>query len=106
VDLTSLTDLAVYQVLAIPEVWIYRQGQLMIYGLTATGYDRLDISPTFPTYAQLALLVACLEPTFRRLTIFFTVHTTPPRPPRELAQHAKIKSCIPSFLPPLTKTHG
>jgi hypothetical protein len=78
VDLTSLTDLAVYQVLAIPEVWIYRQGQLMIYGLTATGYGHLDISPTFPTYAQLALLVACLEPTFRRLTIFFTVHTTPP----------------------------
>ena len=60
-DLTSLTDLAVYQMLAIPEVWIYRQGQLMIYGLTATGYDRLDVSPTFPTVDVKTLLPQYVE---------------------------------------------
>ncbi|MEB3290030.1 MAG: Uma2 family endonuclease [Leptolyngbya sp.] len=61
VDLTSLTDLAIYQVLAIPEVWIYRQGQLLIYGLTAMGYECLDSSPTFPTVEVTTLLPQYVE---------------------------------------------
>jgi len=60
-DWTSYTDLSVYELLRVPEVWIYRQGQLMIYGLTATGYDRLSTSPTFPTVAVTTLLPQYVE---------------------------------------------
>jgi len=60
-DWTSYTDLSVYELLRVPEVWIYRQGQLMIYGLTATGYDRLSTSPTFPTVAVATLLPQYVE---------------------------------------------
>ncbi len=48
VDLTSLTSLNVYQTLAVPELWIYRQGALMIYVLTPEGYQDSLTSPTFP----------------------------------------------------------
>lgn len=47
-DMTSFTDLEVYQTLGVPEVWIYRQGRLSIYGLTAEGYEDRSSSPTFP----------------------------------------------------------
>jgi Uma2 family endonuclease len=49
IDMTSLTDLAVYQTLAVPEVWIYRKGLLNIHGLTADGYEDCSNSPTFPS---------------------------------------------------------
>ncbi|MEO0986190.1 MAG: Uma2 family endonuclease [Cyanobacteria bacterium J06639_14] len=49
VDLTSFTDLDIYQTLAVPEVWIYRQQQLSIYVLTPDGYEDRRISSTFPT---------------------------------------------------------
>ena len=45
VDLTSLTSLDIYQTLAVPELWIYRQGALKIYVLTPDDYAD---SPTFP----------------------------------------------------------
>ena len=48
VDLTSITSLNVYQTLAVPELWIYRQQALMIYELTSEGYRDILISPTFP----------------------------------------------------------
>ncbi|MGJ3246297.1 MAG: Uma2 family endonuclease [Elainellaceae cyanobacterium] len=48
IDLTSRTDLDVYQALAIPEVWIYHQGGLLIYALTPDGYKDSVTSPTFP----------------------------------------------------------
>lgn len=48
IDLTSLTDLDVYRTLAVPEVWIYRQKNLIIYVLTPEGYDDCLTSPTFP----------------------------------------------------------
>lgn len=46
-DLTSLTSLDVYQTLAVPELWIYRQGVLMIYLLTQGSYQESLVSPTF-----------------------------------------------------------
>jgi Uma2 family endonuclease len=48
-DMTSLTDLAVYQTLAVPEVWIYREGLLSIHVMTADGYEDRSSSPTFPS---------------------------------------------------------
>jgi len=60
-DLTSLTDLEVYQTLAIPEVWIYRQGNLKIYQLAPEGYQACSISPTFPTVDVKNLLPKYVE---------------------------------------------
>jgi Uma2 family endonuclease len=61
VDITSLTDLEIYQILAIPEVWIYRQGQLSLYVLTANGYEDSTTSPTFPTVDVKNLLPEYVE---------------------------------------------
>jgi Uma2 family endonuclease len=47
-DLTSFTSLEVYQTLAVPELWIYRQGTLMIYLLSEGSYRESLVSPTFP----------------------------------------------------------
>ncbi|WP_017325360.1 Uma2 family endonuclease [Synechococcus sp. PCC 7336] len=47
-DLTSLTDLAIYRALNVPEVWIYRQGSLAIHAIAAEGYRASSTSPTFP----------------------------------------------------------
>ncbi len=44
-----------YQLLAVPEVWIYCQEQLNIYGLTESGYGDRPTSPTFPTAKGKAL---------------------------------------------------
>jgi Uma2 family endonuclease len=48
VDLTSLTSLDIYQTLAVPELWIYRQGALMIYLLNEDSCQESLVSPTFP----------------------------------------------------------
>jgi Uma2 family endonuclease len=61
VDVTSFTELAIYQMLAIPEVWIYRQGQLSVYVLTANGYEDSANSPTFPTVDVKNLLPKYVE---------------------------------------------
>ncbi|MEL7502777.1 MAG: Uma2 family endonuclease [Cyanobacteria bacterium J06554_6] len=49
-DLTSLTNLEIYQMLGVPELWIYRRASLMIYVLTAGGYENRETSPTFPNF--------------------------------------------------------
>ncbi|ASC69510.1 hypothetical protein XM38_004370 [Halomicronema hongdechloris C2206] len=60
-DMTSLTDLEVYQTLGVPEVWIYRQGQLSLHGLTADGYEDRANSPTFPSVDVKNLLPEYVE---------------------------------------------
>ena len=60
-DLTSRTDLDVYQTLAIPEVWIYRQVGLMIYVLTPEGYQNSLTSPTFSDVDVKTLLPQYVE---------------------------------------------
>lgn len=61
IDLTSFTDLAIYQTLAVPEVWIYRQRSLTIAVLSPTGYQNCDISPTFPDIDVKNLLPSYVE---------------------------------------------
>lgn len=60
-DWTSYTDLAVYEILAVPEVWIYRQASLSVYVLTATGYQDSSTSPTFPMVDVKTLLPQYVE---------------------------------------------
>ncbi len=49
-DLTSLTSLEIYQTLAVPEIWIYRQGALKIHVLAQGEYQDSLRSPTFPNF--------------------------------------------------------
>jgi len=49
VDITSLTNPADYEAIAIPELWIYRQSQLLVYEFDGQQYQEVQISPQFPT---------------------------------------------------------
>ncbi|MEA5537171.1 Uma2 family endonuclease [Crocosphaera sp. XPORK-15E] len=48
VDFTSITDIGAYEILKIPELWIYRQGVLKVYLLQGEGYQESAISRLFP----------------------------------------------------------
>ncbi|BAC88877.1 Uma2 family endonuclease [Gloeobacter violaceus] len=48
VDLTSKTQLEVYRVLGVPELWRYESGRLRIDVLQSGRYVESPISPTFP----------------------------------------------------------
>ena len=61
VDVTSLTSLSIYRVLAVPELWIYRQGVLSIYVLTSNGYEDSLTSPTFPNFDVKTILPSYIE---------------------------------------------
>jgi Uma2 family endonuclease len=60
-DLTSLTDLDIYHMLSVPEVWIYRQGSLSIAVLTPEGYQDTSTSSIFPTVDVKQLLPLYVE---------------------------------------------
>jgi Uma2 family endonuclease len=46
-DVTSKTTLDAYEAIAVPELWIYDSGKLIIYLLRDGKYIKSDISPTF-----------------------------------------------------------
>lgn len=48
VDLTSITDMRAYEILKVPELWIYRQGILNIYLLAGERYQESAVSGLFP----------------------------------------------------------
>ncbi len=47
-DVTSKTTLDAYEVIKVPEVWIFANGKLTIYILSANGYIKSSLSQTFP----------------------------------------------------------
>lgn len=50
-DLTSKTEIAAYEALRVPEVWIYEKGKLKINVLQGNRYIESPNSPTFPNVA-------------------------------------------------------
>ncbi|MDJ0600083.1 MAG: Uma2 family endonuclease [Crocosphaera sp.] len=46
--LTSLTEIAAYQALKVPELWVYHQGKLTIYLLQEKEYQKSSFSLNFP----------------------------------------------------------
>jgi Uma2 family endonuclease len=48
VDFTSLTDVEAYQLLKIPELWVYRREELKIYLFIEDGYQESENSRLFP----------------------------------------------------------
>jgi Uma2 family endonuclease len=61
VDVTSKTQIDAYAALGVPELWRYEKNQLTLYTLQAGQYQRVDISPTFPTLPILNLVAEVLE---------------------------------------------
>ncbi|MEM8778671.1 MAG: Uma2 family endonuclease, partial [Cyanobacteria bacterium P01_G01_bin.49] len=56
IDVTSKTRLDAYQAIAVPELWVYHQGQLTIYLLQEQGYETASTSPTFPQIPLLEIV--------------------------------------------------
>ena len=56
VDLTSKTDIEIYEALGVPELWRYDGGALRIDVLQDGKYEQVEQSPTFPDWpiAELA----------------------------------------------------
>ena len=48
IDLTSTTQLGIYQALGVPEIWRYENRELRIYILEQGEYVESEVSPTFP----------------------------------------------------------
>lgn len=50
IDLTSQTELSIYQALGVPEIWRYTDRELRIHLLQEDGYVESNVSPTFPDF--------------------------------------------------------
>lgn len=60
-DVTSKTTLNAYEAIAVPQLWIYDNGNLSIYLLRDGNYIKLDASPTFPNIALTQIIPATIE---------------------------------------------
>ncbi|MFM7425407.1 MAG: Uma2 family endonuclease [Elainella sp.] len=58
-DVTSKTTLDAYQIIGVPELWIF-DGKLTIYCLTAGRYEPVKTSPTFPNLDLPELVTATM----------------------------------------------
>lgn len=61
IDVTSLTDPEDYGFLQVPEVWIYRQAQLLIYRWQGQGYQAVEVSGIFPNFPVKQILPEYVE---------------------------------------------
>ncbi len=60
-DVTSKTSIEAYEVIGVPEVWVYDSGKLTIYLLRNQKYFKSDVSPTFPKIPLTQLIPAAIE---------------------------------------------
>ncbi len=60
-DVTSKTSIEAYEVIGVPEVWVYDSGKLTIYLLRNETYFKSDVSPTFPKIPLTQLIPAAIE---------------------------------------------
>lgn len=56
IDLTSKTELAAYESLGVPELWIYASGKLKINVLQEGIYVESQMSPTFPNLPVIEMI--------------------------------------------------
>lgn len=55
-DVTSITAVSAYQAMRVPEIWVYRNHQLKIYGLEGDRYHETSRSAVFPTLPVTTLI--------------------------------------------------
>ncbi|MDF5715304.1 MAG: Uma2 family endonuclease [Rhizonema sp. NSF051] len=60
-DVTSKTTLDAYEVIGVPELWVYDNGKLSIYLLTDGKYIKSDISPNFPEIQIVEIIPIIVE---------------------------------------------
>jgi len=61
IDVTSKTQLSVYEVLGVPEIWRYENHKLQVYVLQSGTYVESAISPTFPNFSVIEGISQFLE---------------------------------------------
>jgi Uma2 family endonuclease len=61
IDVTSYTDVNDYLPYRVPEVWLYKKNQLIIYALNNDSYNIVSSSRYFPNLNLQEILAECLE---------------------------------------------
>ncbi len=61
IDVTSYTDVSDYLPYRVPEVWLYKKNQLIIYALDGDRYTVVSSSRYFPNFNLQEILAECLE---------------------------------------------
>jgi Uma2 family endonuclease len=61
IDITSRTELEIYQVLKVPEVWIYNKNKLQIYLLQNGKYQESNHSAIFPKFPLIDIIPQQIE---------------------------------------------
>ncbi|MCT7958065.1 hypothetical protein [Laspinema palackyanum] len=61
IDITSYSDVQDYLPYQVPEVWLFRNPQLMIYQLQGNEYGITSQSQYFPALNPAALIAQCLQ---------------------------------------------
>ncbi len=67
-DVTSITTLEAYQVIKVPELWIFADFKLKIYLLGNDGYIESTNSPTFPDLDIVQMIPELIEQAFTQGT--------------------------------------
>ena len=61
IDVASKTTLNAYLAIAVPELWIYRQGALQLYLLQSGEYISSNFSPIFPNIPIIQIIPETIE---------------------------------------------
>ena len=69
IDVTSKTTIEAYEVIGVPELWVYDSGCLTIYILRNTKYFRSDVSPTFPNIPLTQIIPTTVEKSWQIGTV-------------------------------------
>ncbi|MEM6837180.1 MAG: Uma2 family endonuclease [Cyanobacteria bacterium P01_C01_bin.120] len=60
-DVTSKTQIAAYEAIGVPELWVYNSGNLRIFHLTINQYAEAETSQTFPNLPLKQLIPQVLQ---------------------------------------------
>jgi Uma2 family endonuclease len=68
IDVTSYSDVNDYLPYRVPEVWLWRKNQLLVYGLQENGYLSQTRSRYFPALDLAEVIARCLQVAYERNT--------------------------------------
>jgi Uma2 family endonuclease len=68
IDVTSCSDIQDYLPYRVPEVWLFKRQQILIYQLQETGYQLQSESVYFPGFDLKGAIARCVEIAYERNT--------------------------------------
>jgi Uma2 family endonuclease len=68
IDVTSYSDVRDYLPYRVPEVWLFKNQQLLIYQLQAADYQLQTHSCYFPNFDLLSAIARCVQIAYKRNT--------------------------------------